>query len=178
MRAVVRSPVCSRPGPTSAACGCGRTPPARRPRSCSGCRPLRPPAGLTGRCGSVRVQNQSQFSNWGERGSKVATEVETPAAVGVDPVTASIIQHGLDAAADQMLVALKRTAFSPIIYDILDSVGAVYDPLPRLLADHLRDPGRRRAVLRPPLPDTLPDPDAAALHRQPRALGRLRRPPL
>jgi hypothetical protein len=30
----------------------------------------------------------------------------------VDPVTASIISHGIDAAVDQMLVALKRTAFS------------------------------------------------------------------
>jgi hypothetical protein len=36
----------------------------------------------------------------------VGAQVETPTAVGVDPVTASIIQHGLDAAADQMLVAL------------------------------------------------------------------------
>jgi len=48
-------------------------------------------------------------------------------AAAVDPVTASIIRHGLDAAADQMLVTLKRTAFSPIIYDVLDGGGALYD---------------------------------------------------
>src|SRR3954452_22726101 len=45
----------------------------------------------------------------------------------VDPVTASIIRHGLDAAADQMLVTLKRTAFSPIIYEVMDGAGAFYD---------------------------------------------------
>jgi len=52
----------------------------------------------------------------------------------VDPVTASIIQHGLDAAADQMLVALKRTAFSPITYDMLDGGGALYDRQFRMLS--------------------------------------------
>src|SRR4051812_13862845 len=66
--------------------------------------------------------------------SRVATSVQTPTAVTVDPVTASIIQHGLDAAADQMLVALKRTAFSPIIYDILDGGGAFYDRNFRMLS--------------------------------------------
>jgi N-methylhydantoinase B len=64
----------------------------------------------------------------------VAAQVQTPTAVGIDPVTASIIQHGLDAAADQMLVALKRTAFSPIIYDILDGGGAFYDRNFRMLS--------------------------------------------
>ena len=54
--------------------------------------------------------------------------------VAVDPVTASIVQHGLDAAADQMLVSLKRTAFSPIIYDILDGGGALYDREFRMLS--------------------------------------------
>jgi N-methylhydantoinase B len=52
----------------------------------------------------------------------------------VDPVTASIIRHGLDAAADQMLVALRRTAFSPIIYDVLDGGGAFYDRKFRMLS--------------------------------------------
>ena len=52
----------------------------------------------------------------------------------VDPVTASIIRHGLDAAADQMLVTLKRTAFSPIIYDVLDGGGALYDRHFRMLS--------------------------------------------
>jgi N-methylhydantoinase B len=54
--------------------------------------------------------------------------------IAVDPVTASIVQHGLDAAADQMLVSLKRTAFSPIIYDVLDGGGALYDRRFRMLS--------------------------------------------
>jgi N-methylhydantoinase B len=64
----------------------------------------------------------------------VSTEAGAAPTVGVDPVTASIIQHGLDAAADQMLVSLKRTAFSPIIYDILDGGGALYDRDFRMLS--------------------------------------------
>ena len=46
----------------------------------------------------------------------------------------SIIRHGLDAAADQMLVALKRTAFSPIIYEVMDGAGAFYDRQFRMLS--------------------------------------------
>jgi N-methylhydantoinase B len=64
----------------------------------------------------------------------VSTEAAAPPRVAVDPVTASIIHHGLDAAADQMLVSLKRTAFSPIIYDILDGGGALYDRDFRMLS--------------------------------------------
>jgi N-methylhydantoinase B len=52
----------------------------------------------------------------------------------VDPVTAAIIRHALDAAADQMLVALRRTAFSPIIYDCLDGAGAFYDRRFRMIS--------------------------------------------
>src|SRR3954449_9321947 len=63
-----------------------------------------------------------------------ATATAERSSLEVDPVTASIIQHGLDAAADQMLVALKRTAFSPIIYDILDGGGAFYDRNFRMLS--------------------------------------------
>src|SRR3954469_11371908 len=54
--------------------------------------------------------------------------------ITVDPVTAAIIRHGIDAAVDQMLVALKRTAFSPIIYDVLDASGALYDRSFRMLS--------------------------------------------
>ncbi len=66
--------------------------------------------------------------------SAVTEPREARTAPEVDPVTASIIQHGLDAAADQMLVTLKRTAFSPIIYDILDGAGAFYDRHFRMLS--------------------------------------------
>src|SRR4051794_17843838 len=63
-----------------------------------------------------------------------AEHVRTAGEAGVDPVTAAIIRHGLDAAADQMLVALRRTAFSPIIYDVLDGGGAFYDRQFRMLS--------------------------------------------
>lgn len=52
----------------------------------------------------------------------------------VDPVTTQLIRHGLEAAAEQMGVALRRTAFSPMIYDTRDYAGALYDRDIRLLA--------------------------------------------
>lgn len=66
--------------------------------------------------------------------SATAHPREAPSGASVDPVTAAIIRHGLDAAADQMLVALRRTAFSPIIYDVLDGGGAFYDRHFRMLS--------------------------------------------
>jgi N-methylhydantoinase B len=53
---------------------------------------------------------------------------------GVDAVTTQLIRHGLEAAAEQMGVALRRTAFSPMIYDTRDYAGALYDRDIRLLA--------------------------------------------
>lgn len=37
-----------------------------------------------------------------------------------DPITLSVIQAGLTAAADEMFAVLKKTAMSPIIYEVLD----------------------------------------------------------
>jgi N-methylhydantoinase B len=51
-----------------------------------------------------------------------------------DPITTEVIRHGLDAAADQMRLALRRSAFSPIIYEISDFSAALYDADVRLLA--------------------------------------------
>ncbi|HEY3542708.1 MAG TPA: hydantoinase B/oxoprolinase family protein [Gaiellaceae bacterium] len=51
-----------------------------------------------------------------------------------DPVTTEVIRHGLNSAADQMKRALIRTAFSPVIYEMLDFVTAIYDREVRLLA--------------------------------------------
>jgi N-methylhydantoinase B len=58
----------------------------------------------------------------------------THLAADADPITTEIIRHGLNAAADQMRIALRRTAFSPIIYEISDFAAALYDPDIRLLA--------------------------------------------
>lgn len=51
-----------------------------------------------------------------------------------DPVVTEVIRHGLNSAAEQMKRALIRTAFSPVIYEVLDFAVAIYDPRRRLLA--------------------------------------------
>jgi N-methylhydantoinase B len=52
----------------------------------------------------------------------------------VDPIVVEVIRHGLNSAANQMKRALVRTAFSPVIYEVLDFAVAIYDPELRLLA--------------------------------------------
>jgi len=67
----------------------------------------------------------------------VSHRVSRPAAgvtADTDPITTEVIRHGLDAAADQMRLALRRTAFSPVIYDMTDFAAALYDQQIRLLA--------------------------------------------
>jgi N-methylhydantoinase B len=54
--------------------------------------------------------------------------------VDADPITTEVIRHGLNSAANQMKRALIRTAFSPIIYEVLDFAVAIYDRQVRLLA--------------------------------------------
>ena len=51
----------------------------------------------------------------------------------VDPVTTQIIRNSLNSAAEQMKRALCRTAMSPVIYEVLDFAGAIYDNHLRLL---------------------------------------------
>src|SRR5919198_1470398 len=55
-------------------------------------------------------------------------------AVDADPITTEVIRHGLNSAANQMKRALVRTAFTPIIYEVLDFAVALYDRRIRLLA--------------------------------------------
>ena len=52
----------------------------------------------------------------------------------VDVVDTEIIRHTLNSAANQMKNALVRSAFSPIIYEVLDFAVALYDRKIRLLA--------------------------------------------
>lgn len=54
--------------------------------------------------------------------------------VDADPITTEVIRHGLNSAANQMKRALIRTAFSPVIYEVLDFAVAVYDRQIRMLA--------------------------------------------
>jgi N-methylhydantoinase B len=51
-----------------------------------------------------------------------------------DPILTEVVRHGLNSAAGQMKRALVRTAFSPIIYEVLDFAVALYDDRVRLLA--------------------------------------------
>src|ERR1043166_3032811 len=55
-------------------------------------------------------------------------------AVDADPITTEVIRHGLNSAAEQMKRALVRTAFSPVIFEVLDFAVAIYDREIRLLA--------------------------------------------
>ena len=52
----------------------------------------------------------------------------------VDPVATEIVRHSLNSAANHMKQALVRTAFSPVIYEVLDFAAAIYDREIRLLA--------------------------------------------
>ena len=45
----------------------------------------------------------------------------------VDPILVEIIRNSLNSAAEQMKRSLIRTAFSPIIYEVLDFASAIYD---------------------------------------------------
>jgi N-methylhydantoinase B len=54
--------------------------------------------------------------------------------IDADPVTTEVIRHGLNSAATQMKHALVRTAFSPIVYEVLDFAVALYDEHVRMLA--------------------------------------------
>jgi N-methylhydantoinase B len=51
-----------------------------------------------------------------------------------DPILTELIRHALNAAAKQMGLVLQRTAFSPVIYEVLDYAAALYDRDLRLLA--------------------------------------------
>ena len=47
--------------------------------------------------------------------------------VGFDPITLEIIQTSLQAASDEMFAAMRRTAMSAIIYEVLDMGTGITD---------------------------------------------------
>ena len=51
-----------------------------------------------------------------------------------DPFTLSVIQAGLENAAEEMFAVLRKTAMSPIIYEVLDVGTGVTDPQGRLVS--------------------------------------------
>jgi N-methylhydantoinase B len=60
--------------------------------------------------------------------------VRTGVSADADPITTEVVRHALNSAANQMKRALVRTAFSPVIYEVLDFAVAIYDPELRLLS--------------------------------------------
>ena len=55
-------------------------------------------------------------------------------ATGIDPVTFEVLRSHFDFCTQRMSKVLQKTAFSPILSDILDFSNAVYDPEARLVA--------------------------------------------
>lgn len=66
------------------------------------------------------------------RARPVATALQR--SVEVDAIKVQLIKSSVEAAAEQMGVSLRRTAFSPMIYDTRDYAGAFYDRDLRLIA--------------------------------------------
>src|SRR5215471_17154707 len=66
-----------------------------------------------------------------------AERARRPDTADVDPITTEVVRHGLISAAEQMKRALIRTAFNPIIYEVLDFAVAIYDRQVRLLSQAL-----------------------------------------
>lgn len=58
----------------------------------------------------------------------------TPFGGTADPITAEVVRHALHSGADQMQVALCRTAYSSNIYEVFDLACSLYDRQIRLLA--------------------------------------------
>ena len=58
----------------------------------------------------------------------------TASAIDADPMTVEIIRNGLNSTAEQMRRALIHTAFSRVIYEMVDFACALYDRENRLLA--------------------------------------------
>ena len=51
-----------------------------------------------------------------------------------DPIAAEVIRHGLNGAAERMMITLRRAAFSPLIYEAIDFACGLFDAEIRLLA--------------------------------------------
>lgn len=59
---------------------------------------------------------------------------EVTSNIDVDPFTTEIVRHSLDSAAKQMKLSLMRTAYSPIIYEVLDFAIALFDRRMQMLS--------------------------------------------
>ncbi|WP_344983630.1 hydantoinase B/oxoprolinase family protein, partial [Deinococcus rubellus] len=55
-----------------------------------------------------------------------------PLEKNIDPITLEIIQGSLQAISDEMFAAMRKTAMSPIIYEVLDMGTGITDPTGQL----------------------------------------------
>ena len=82
--------------------------------------------------GALQLSNSDLARDQSQAVSAVRTDGGL--AASADPVLTEVIRQGLLSAAEQMKIALRRTAFSPIVYDMIDFCCALYDRDVRLLA--------------------------------------------
>jgi N-methylhydantoinase B len=83
--------------------------------------------------GALVISNSEPLRDRPRRAAEISgTDSVQPGAV--DPVLTEVIRQGLLSAAEQMKIALRRTAFSPMVYDMIDFCCALYDREVRLLA--------------------------------------------
>ena len=66
--------------------------------------------------------------------TQVESTTAAACAAAADPVTTEVIRHALRSGAGQMKRVLLRTAFSPIIYEVVDFAVGLYDEQARMLA--------------------------------------------
>jgi len=59
----------------------------------------------------------------------------------IEPITTEVIQNGLIAAANEMKITLEKTAYSTIIYEILDYSVGIFDTKPNMIAQVAGLPG-------------------------------------
>jgi N-methylhydantoinase B len=52
----------------------------------------------------------------------------------LDPITVEVLRHAFAAAADEMKINLMRTAFNPLIYEVLDFSVGIFDRRARMIA--------------------------------------------
>jgi N-methylhydantoinase B len=60
--------------------------------------------------------------------------MSTAAAARIDPIRLEVLRHGFIAAADAMKLNLMRTAYNPLIYEVLDFSVGVFDRRGRMIA--------------------------------------------
>jgi len=59
---------------------------------------------------------------------------------GVDPITLEVIRNGLSSIADEMALIIMRSAYSPVVRDIMDYSTGLCDPQGRIIAQGLNLP--------------------------------------